>query len=58
MQPDQPFDYAAKKKLKTKPICWTSAPDLLSDTMDIPIDEIENIQKTLLYLSLLNSEPV
>ena len=58
MQPDQPFDYASKKKFITKPICWTNTPDLLSETMDILEDEIKYKQEILLFLSLLNSEPV
>ena len=57
MQPDQPFDYANIKKIYTKPICWTNQPELLSLSVDVPVEDIESAQKALLYQSLLNTKP-
>jgi hypothetical protein len=58
MQPHQPFEFAKDKKLRSKPICWTSKPAHLSRRLDMPVETIEETQKTLLYHSLLNSFPV
>ena len=58
MQPDQPFDFANKKQIYTKPICWTNLPEFLSMSVHVPVEEIESDQKQLLYQSLINSKPV
>jgi hypothetical protein len=55
MQPDQPFDYANKKKMNSKPICWTNQPELLSMSVGESVEDIESAQKALLYQSLLDS---
>ena len=57
MQPDQPFMFAKDKMLHINPICWTNEPELLSETMEMPVETIAETQKTLLYQSLLNSVP-
>ena len=44
--------------LYTKPICWTNVPENLSRWLKIPSEEIELVQKTLLFQSLINSTPV
>lgn len=46
------------KMLLSKPICWTNNPRNLSRKLKIPVIEIEETQKTLLYQSLLNSMSV
>ena len=43
--------------LYSKPICWTNVPENLSWKLDMPVETIEETQKTLLYQSLLNSTP-
>jgi hypothetical protein len=58
MQPNQPFKFAEEKMLHIMPICWTNVPKLLSMNTGMPIETIEETQKTLLYQSLLNSVPV
>jgi hypothetical protein len=58
MQPHQPFKFAENKKLHSKPICWTIKPKKLSKTLNIPVETIEEKQKTLLYQSLRNSAPI
>ena len=58
MQPGQPFAFANDKKLYSKPICWTNKPSNLSRKLRMPVETIEETQKTLLYQSLLNSNPV
>lgn len=40
------------------PICWTNLPKNLSRKLDIPVEIIEVTQKTHLYQSLGNSDPV
>jgi hypothetical protein len=58
MQPSQPFKFAEEKMLFSKPICWTTKPKTLSRILGFPVETIEEIQRTHLYQSLLNSAPV
>jgi hypothetical protein len=58
MQAGQPFEFAKNKMLYTKPICWTNEPENLSWRLDMPVEKINETQKTLLYQSLLDSAPV
>jgi hypothetical protein len=58
MQQDQPFMFAKDKMLHTKPICWSNEPENLSRRLEMPVETIEETQKTLLNQSLLNSTPV
>ena len=58
MQADQPFEFAKGKMFRSKPICWTNKPGNLSRKLKIPVKTIEETQKSLLYQSLLNSNPV
>ena len=58
MQPGQPFHFFKDKKLYSKPICWSNKPANLSRKLNIPVKTIEETQKTLLYESLKNSQPV
>jgi hypothetical protein len=49
MQPDQPFDFAKKKMLYSKPICWTNKPANLARKLKMKAKTIEETQMKLLY---------
>jgi hypothetical protein len=46
MQPYQAFKFADEKMLLSKPICWTNKPKTLSKKLGIPVEAIEEIQRT------------
>ena len=58
MQPYQAFKFAEDKMLHSKPICWSSKPKKLSEKLKMPVETIEEAQKTLLFMSLSNSATV